>query len=195
MHSLLTLGPGAMMAKVDLKSAFYMVPVHPTDWELLGMHWRERFYVDTCLPFGLRSPPFLFNEVATALEWILKHNYAMPHLIHYLNDYFLAGPPADLACAEHLEDFLRVAAQLGVQVTMEKVEGPTTILTFLGLQLDSTAQVIQLPSDKLRELRQELHQWSARRSTTKQELLLLIGKLSFAAQAVPSGRLILPHLA
>ena len=54
-HSLLTLGPGAMMAKVDLKSDFRMVPVHPTDWELLGMHWREKLYVDTCLPFGLRS--------------------------------------------------------------------------------------------------------------------------------------------
>ena len=69
----------------------------------------------------------------------------MPHLIHYLENYFLAGPPADPACAGHLEDFLRVAAQLGVHVAMEKVEGPTTILTFLGLQLDSTAQVIRLP--------------------------------------------------
>ena len=141
-HSLLTLGPGAMMVKVDLKSAFRMVPVHPTNWELLGMDWREKFYVDTCPPFGLRSAPFLFNEVATAMKWILKHNYAMPHLIHYLDDYFLAGPPADPACAGHLEDFLRVAAWLGVQVAMEKVEGSTTILTFLGLQLDSTAQVI-----------------------------------------------------
>ena len=52
-HSLLTLGPNTMMPKVDLKSAFPMVPVHPTDWELLGMYWRERFYIDTCLHFGL----------------------------------------------------------------------------------------------------------------------------------------------
>ena len=59
---LLHLGKGALMAKIDLKSAFRMIPVHRADWDLLGMHWRGQYYVDTCLPFGLRSAPFLFNE-------------------------------------------------------------------------------------------------------------------------------------
>ena len=63
------------------------------DWELLGMHWKGGYYIDICLPFELRSAPFLFNEVATAVECILRHNYAIPHLIHYLDDYFMAGPP------------------------------------------------------------------------------------------------------
>ena len=49
---LLWLGKGALMVKVDLKSAFQMVPVHPADWELLGMHWKEGFYFDTCLPLA-----------------------------------------------------------------------------------------------------------------------------------------------
>ena len=46
------LGKGALMAKVDLKSAFRMVPVRYNDWELLGMKWREAYFVDTCLPLG-----------------------------------------------------------------------------------------------------------------------------------------------
>lgn len=33
---LITLGPGALMAKADLKSAFHMIPVCRMDWELLG---------------------------------------------------------------------------------------------------------------------------------------------------------------
>ena len=33
---LTALGKGALMAKVDLKSAFRVVPVHSTDWDLLG---------------------------------------------------------------------------------------------------------------------------------------------------------------
>ena len=184
---LLKLGPGALMAKVDLKSAFRMVLVHPADWELLRMYRRGMFYVDTCLPFGLHSAPFLFNEVATALEWILQHNYAIPHLIHYLDDYFIASPPGDPTCAGHLQDFLGVAAQLGVQVAMVKVEGPTTVLTFLGLQLDSSQQEIRLPPDKLEKLLREVDRWSSRRSTTKWELLSLIRKLSFAAWVVPAG--------
>ena len=48
-----TLGKGALMGKVDLKSAFRMVPVRRQDWELLGIKWKEAYYVDTCLPFGL----------------------------------------------------------------------------------------------------------------------------------------------
>jgi hypothetical protein len=72
---LLSLGTGAKMAKVDLKAAFRMIPVRKLDWELLGMEWNGMFYIDTCLPFVLRSAPFLFNEFADTLEWILRNNY------------------------------------------------------------------------------------------------------------------------
>ena len=81
---LLRLGVGAPMAKVDLKSAFRMVLVHPDDWELLGIKWKYRFYMDTCLPFGLCSAPFIFNKVATMIKWILRNNYGLEDLIQYL---------------------------------------------------------------------------------------------------------------
>ena len=191
---LLALGPGARMAKVDLKSAFRMVPVHPTDWHLLGMRWRDNYFIDTCLPFGLRSAPFLFNEFAAAIEWIMCTNYSITHLLHYLDDYLMVGPPGAPDCGQHLANFLRVAVLLGVQVAMEKVDGPATTLGFLGLLLDSVRQEIRLSPTKLAELLKELSQWAARKSTTKRDILSLIGKLSFAARAVPAGRLFLRRL-
>ena len=63
---LLKHGVGSLMAKVDLKSAFRMVPVRDEDWDLLGMYWHRRYYVDTCLPFGLRSPYIGFCPLNTA---------------------------------------------------------------------------------------------------------------------------------
>ena len=135
------------MAKVDLKAAFRMVPVHPDDWELLGMCWREQLYVDRCLPFGLRSAPYLFNQIATAVEWIMTNNYRMSHLLHYLDDYFLAGPPGSPHCGTMLDCFLRVADQLGVVVAPEKVLRPATSMNFLGLTLDSVLQEVRLPPD------------------------------------------------
>ena len=191
---LFTLGTGALMAKADLKSAFRMIPVCPQDWELLGMQWQGHFYHDTCLPFGLRSAPFLFNQYAEALEWIAQHNYGLSHLLHYLDDYLIIGPPASPRCATHLALFLRVCDRLGIPVTMDKVEGPAPVLTFLGLELDAIQQRIRLPPDKLTKLLAELHTWSNRTRTTKRELLSLIGKLSFAARAVPAGRLFLRRL-
>ena len=46
------LGKGTMLAKLDLESAYRIVPVHPDDRGLLGMEWKGGWYVDTALPFG-----------------------------------------------------------------------------------------------------------------------------------------------
>ena len=62
-----TLGTGALLSKIDLKDVFHLIPIRPADRNLLGIHWKQNFYIDTCLPFGLRSPPYLFNCLSTAL--------------------------------------------------------------------------------------------------------------------------------
>ena len=48
---------GALLAKLDIESAYRIIPVHPDDRSLLGMVWKGRLYVDSSLPFGLRSAP------------------------------------------------------------------------------------------------------------------------------------------
>ena len=49
---LLRLGKGALLAKVDVASAYRIIPVHPEDRMLLGMSWEDKVYVDKQLPFG-----------------------------------------------------------------------------------------------------------------------------------------------
>eukprot|EP00731_Ephydatia_muelleri_P014011 Em0007g1321a len=169
-------GQDALMAKIDLKAAFRLIPVQAADWVHLGICWRRQFYVDTCLPFGLRSAPALFNHYAEALDWIMANNYGA-QLLHYLDDFLL---PA--------------RTHLGIPVASEKLEGPTTALTFLGIVLDTSAQQLQLPPDKLEELTGLIRSWLSRHKATKRELLSLIGKLSFAAKVVPAGRLFLRRL-
>ena len=51
------LGPNALMGKIDLKNAFRQIPVRREDWHLLGIQWQGMWYVDKCLPLGLRSSP------------------------------------------------------------------------------------------------------------------------------------------
>ena len=84
------LGRGTLLAKIDLKNAFRQCPVRTEDWHYLGIYWREQFYIDKCLPFGLRSAPYLFNLVAQALAWIIEDQAHTPHVIHYLDDFLLA---------------------------------------------------------------------------------------------------------
>ena len=54
-------GQGTLLAKIDIKIAFRLIPVYPTDRHMLGMKWKVGVYIDTCLPLGLRSAPKLFN--------------------------------------------------------------------------------------------------------------------------------------
>ena len=110
------LGPGALLSKIDLKDAFRLIPVQSSDWNLLGICWRQKFYIDTCLPFGLRSAPYLFNRLSTALHWILENIYGIEHLLHYLDDFFTAGPANSDACEK-----------LNVPIKPSKVEGTTTM--------------------------------------------------------------------
>lgn len=47
----LALGRGTLLAKMDTKQAYRMVPVHLVDHRLLGMRWEGKTYVDKTLPF------------------------------------------------------------------------------------------------------------------------------------------------
>ncbi len=60
-EAILQLGRGAEVAKMDVKSAYRIVPVHPGDRWLLGMRWQGQLFIDTALPFGLRSAPKPFH--------------------------------------------------------------------------------------------------------------------------------------
>ena len=61
----LSLGKGALVAKINIKSAYRLVTVHLDDRKWLGMHWDGKIYIDSKLPFGLRSAPKIFNAVLT----------------------------------------------------------------------------------------------------------------------------------
>ena len=187
-------GTGALMAKLDLKHAFRLCPVSPSDWDLLGMHLQGKFYVDLRLPFGLRSSPFLFNRLADAFEWILKHNYAISALMQYLDDYLTVGPPSSPLCGSQVDTMVKTADCLGIPLAPDKLEGPTSCLVFLGILVDSTLMECSLPPDKLSELVAELRTWSCRKKCIKRELLSLIGKLNFPCQIIPAGCIFLRRL-
>ena len=66
------LGKGALLAKLDLKNAYRVVPVNPQDRHLLAVKWEDEVLIDGALPFGLRSAPKLFTAIADTHMWILE---------------------------------------------------------------------------------------------------------------------------
>ena len=109
------IGYGILMAKIDVKSAFRLLPVHPADRHLLSMKWNNQIFIDTCLPFGLQSAPKLFNVLANLLSWILEQQQVTP-VMHYLDDFFTLGPCDSPLCANNLQ-----SSSLGIPLALEKI--------------------------------------------------------------------------
>ena len=190
---ILKLGRNTQLAKMDIKSAYRIVPVHPEDRWLLGMAWMGKIYIDTVLPFGLRSAPKVFNAIADALEWIM-HTEGVGHSLHYLDDFLFIGRPQSGECGTALQTALTVCKELGVPIADGKVHGPLTELEFLGIVLDSENMEIRLPREKLTRLKATVCSWSRKKACTKRELLSLVGQLSHACKVIKPGRPFLRRL-
>ena len=131
-REIVRLGRGTQLAKVDIKSAYRNVPVHPDDRWLLGMGWRGALFIDSALPFGLRSAPKIFTAIADAAEWIARTR-GVRQSLHYLDDFLIFGRPGSDECRQARDTLLQVFEELGIPVAQEKLEGPECKLTFSRL--------------------------------------------------------------
>ncbi len=187
------LGQGCYLAKVDVKAAYRCIPVRPADWPLLGMHWQDAYYFHRTLPFGLRSACHLWERYATAMEWIIRTQFHVQQVTHYVDDTFLANRTMDL-CTRDLARCKAGMAALGAPDAAEKTEGPATALTYLGIRIDSVAMSISLDASKLASIIELLNQWCARSTCSLRQLQSLIGTLQWAAYVVRHGRTFLQYL-
>ena len=186
-------GQGTLLAKVDIEHVYRNIPVHPDDRLLLVIQWTDKLYMDTELPFGLRSAPKIFSAIADALEWILVQA-GITYLLHYLDDYLTMGRKQSEECEHNLTLIKQICAYLGIPLKLEKLEGPIEILIFLGILIDTVRMELRLPPGRLIELQSLVGQWKSKQACTKRDLLSLIGKLAHAAKIVKPGRTFLRRM-
>ena len=74
--------PGCFMASVDLKDAYYTVPIHPSHQKYLKFCFDGAFWQYTCLRNGLASAPRIFTK-------LLKPVYATLHSMGHLNSGYI----------------------------------------------------------------------------------------------------------
>ena len=122
-------GKGCAMAKTDVRSAFRIVPVHPSDYPLLGFQWKYKWYYDKTLPMGCSSSYQMFEDLSTAMERVAKNKLQIPDILHILDDFLIIDKSLD-TCGAILNRFLQFCHELGVPMAEEKTVGPAHVLTF-----------------------------------------------------------------
>ena len=98
---------------------------------------------------------------------------------HYLDDFITMGPPNSEACSANLHQILALCEDLGA---MDKLDGPTQCLTFLGIEIDTQAGILRLSADKLSRLKAQLTGRSVRKSCRCSSL-----RHSLVRYSVPAG--------
>lgn len=89
------------------------------------------------LSFGLRSAPYIFSSVADLAMWALKKKYDVSCPLHYFEDFHTLGRPNSQTCQRNLDTCIQQFGNWGIPLHFDKLEGPSTLLTVLGIEVDS----------------------------------------------------------
>ena len=168
--------PEAWLASIDLREAYYAIPIHPDDWKYLCFQWRHKFYVFTCLPFGLSSAPWLFTKT-------LKPIFAEFHKkgfsgFGYIDDTFVIAESKEL-CERAVEFLIQIFTNLGFRVHDQKsVLKPSHELTFLGYVLNSEEMSVRPTKDKISRVKSLIEKILGRTIFKIREIASVIGILN-----------------
>jgi hypothetical protein len=189
-----SVGHNCLIAKADIESAFRLLPLHPCSYHLTGFTWDRQYFYDKVLPFGSSTSCRDFELFSTALQWILKVIFNIPHISHILDDFMFFGPPNSNTCQKSLDKFFILAKDLHIPVKTEKTVHPTTSLELHGILVNTEDWSMSLPPDKLSDALEKINTMSRRKKVTLRELQSLIGTLNFATKVVIPGRAFLRRL-
>lgn len=194
MTSIKSQGHGALLIKIDIAAAYRCVPIRREDWPLLGIKWRDHYYMDMCLPFGLKSSCAIWEDIAAAAEWIIRTELGLTHVHHYVDDFIIIlDSNMDNAMAIK-QRIITILSSLGLPLATDKLEGPSTCLTYLGYELDTVAMQTRITATRVTEIHDLCHKHLHQPRCTRTELQSLIGKLAFAARVVRPARMYLRRL-
>ena len=136
-----TLKPGDWMTKVDLKDAYFMIPIASNHRRLLRFQWKGKTYQFNCLPFGLSSAPWVFTKTTRPVVAILRSIGL--RVIIYIDDILIMADTPTMA-REHTAGLIFLLENLGFIINYPKsLLTPTQELNFLGFLINSAGHANQ----------------------------------------------------
>ena len=187
-------GKNCKCGKSDMSMAFRNIPMDRKSWKFLVLKCKHPisgeiyYFVDKCMPFGTSISCAIFQEFSNSVAHIVRFKTKKP-LVNYLDDYFFVAL-MKMLCDAQMSYFLEVCRQINFPVSLEKTVWGTTLLTFLGLLIDSVNQLICIPMDKLERAQNMIGYFLNKRNqkVTVLEVQKLAGFLNFLCRAIVPGR-------
>ena len=173
---------GDWMAKIDLKDAYFTLPLHPNPRKYVRFRWGKDIYQFLCLCFGLGPAPRLFTKLMKVPMTILRRLNIC--LIVYLDDILIMGASMEeILMARDTVIYLLEA--LGFVINWAKsVLEPAKVMEFLGIVIDSVAMTMLLTEEKITKLTNSCQKVLTEGKVTVKKMGSLLGKLVATSAAV-----------
>ena len=180
------------MASIDLKDAYYSVPVKAEQRKFLRFRWKGELFQFKVLPNGLACAPRCFTKILNPVFASLRELgvEAFP----YIDDSFIVADSSEV-CKESVDRLADMLGSLGFVLHQQKsVMEPTKELTFLGFNLNSEELKVFLTEDKEEKLIRAAESALENRTHSIREIAGLIGLMIAFAQAFRYAEAYIKHL-
>ena len=165
--------PNVYFGSLDLRQAYYSLPIQKCCRKFLRFVWEGVVYEYTCLPNGLSSRPRIFSKLLKPMYSALRK---LGHLnVAYIDDSFLQSDTYE-ECVQNVSDTLQLADDLGFTVYKQKsVVVPTQQIIFVGFLICSVTMTVRLPPEKCLNMMELCKEILAARRITIRKFAQLIG--------------------
>ena len=170
------------MCKIDLKDAYFCIPIHQIHRKFLRFNWGGQLLQYTSLPFGLAVGPRLFTKIMKPIIAFLRRMGI--RLIIYLDNILLLNQSKE-GLMKDRDSLIWLLHNLGWLINWKKsVLQPKQTIEFLGLKVDSIEMSVYLPQDKIQSIKMKCQNAIKSDHITIQELASLVGSLNATVEAV-----------
>ncbi|KAM0736382.1 Gag-Pol polyprotein [Formica fusca] len=172
------------MATLDLKDAYYLVPIEKISRKFLRFLYKGELFEFTCLPFGLNVAPYVFTKLLKPVAaYLRKQGFAS---VFYMDDILIIGRSYE-KCVINIRETTKLLQELEFRINEEKsLTVPTQRCKYLGLIFDSKKMSIELPEDKVRRM-DLLNKFSKITRCTIREFAAFVGTLVSRCPALKYG--------
>ncbi|XP_041817854.1 uncharacterized protein LOC121624267 [Chelmon rostratus] len=183
---------GEWFTSIDLKDAYFHVPIIPHHRQFLRFAFQGRHFQFRVLPFGLSLSPRVFTRcVAAALSPLQSRGIK---ILPYLDDWLVCAP-SQSQVVQDTAALLAHVARLDLRVNVSKsCLTPSQSITFLDVALDSVTMKACLSLRRVDDILHLLPLFRQGKWLPYVQYLRLLGKLTAAATVVPLGLLSLRPL-
>jgi hypothetical protein len=133
----------AWLAKVDLRDAYWHVPIDPAFRSYLAFRWHNQMFEFRAMPFGFSTAPAAFTSLMNFPLTLLREKGVS--CLVYLDDWIVWAESSE-ECLWALQQSLQVLSSLGFIINVEKsVLVPSRVLCWLGVEIDALSLRWWLP--------------------------------------------------